>query len=225
MSQKNNKKTTAKKKPWGIIITIVVVIALMGSLFAINKLSESKKIADGVFNLDDRPFLGDENAPVTLVEFADFKCPACKVWSSDVYSQIEKDFIETGKAKIYFMNFPIIAADSITAMEAARSVYKQDPASFWVLYEKLYENQKDESEAWATTEYLTELITEYTPNIDVEQVKKDIENNTYYNDIEDDYNQGIKANVKGTPTLFIDGKMMDSAFDYEKITDAIEKGQ
>lgn len=69
-------------------------------------------------SLDDDPVLGDKNAPITLVEFSDYECPFCKRYFEETYSQIKKDYIDTGKVKLVFRDLPLSFHDPMATTEA-----------------------------------------------------------------------------------------------------------
>lgn len=102
---------------------------------------------DNAFNLEratsDR-VLGNQNAPVTIVEFASLTCSHCAHFANDVLPQVKKDLIETGKAKIIFRDFPL---DNM-ALKAAMMARCADPAQYFDLLEVLFKNQ----ERWARNE-------------------------------------------------------------------------
>jgi protein-disulfide isomerase len=82
---------------------------------------------------DELPRLGSADAPVKVVEFADFKCPHCKTFAEQIVPLMRNEFIRAGIAALYFMNFPVISGDSVTAGAAAAAVhdmYGND--AFWV---------------------------------------------------------------------------------------------
>src|SRR3989344_3136314 len=60
----------------------------------------------GVASVDDDPVLGDKNAPVTIVEFSDYECPFCKRHFDDTFPQLVKNYVDTGKVKIVYRDFP-----------------------------------------------------------------------------------------------------------------------
>ena len=69
-------------------------------------------------SVDDDPVLGDKNAPVTLIEFSDYECPFCKRHYDQVYGQIKKDYIDTGKVKLVYRDFPLSFHDPMATKEA-----------------------------------------------------------------------------------------------------------
>src|SRR3989344_1283659 len=73
-------------------------------------------------SVDDDPVLGDKNAPLTMIEFSDYECPFCKRHFTDVYSQIKKDYIDTGKLKLVYRDFiavpghnPLATSEAVAA--------------------------------------------------------------------------------------------------------------
>ena len=89
-----------------VIITLVVVAIIIALVVINNNNSESDEetTLDKQPPIDGQPTLGDSDAPVTVVEFGDFKCPACKVWGEDVFPQLVSDYVDTGKVKFSYVN-------------------------------------------------------------------------------------------------------------------------
>lgn len=83
------------------------------------------------------PVLGDENAPVTIVEFSDLECPYCQQFFKDAYPQIKKEYIDTGKAKLYYRHYPLpfhpMAKPSAVAVECAN-----DQGKFWEMHDRIF---------------------------------------------------------------------------------------
>src|SRR3972149_6280122 len=65
------------------------------------------------------PVLGDKNAPVTVIEFADFQCPFCKRWFDTVGPELKKEYIDTGKVKMYYRHYAFLGDESTWAAEAS----------------------------------------------------------------------------------------------------------
>jgi protein-disulfide isomerase len=69
-------------------------------------------------SVDDDPVLGDKNAPVTLIEFSDYECPFCKRHFDQTLPQLKKDYIDTGKVKLVYRDFPLSFHDPMATKEA-----------------------------------------------------------------------------------------------------------
>ena len=92
----------------------------------------------GVGNL---PVLGNQNAQVTLVEFSDYQCPFCARHFTQTESQLKKEYIDTGKVKFYYRDFPLpqIHPGAQKSAEAARCAGDQN--KYWEYHDLVFENQ------------------------------------------------------------------------------------
>ncbi|HET7615380.1 MAG TPA: thioredoxin domain-containing protein, partial [Bacillales bacterium] len=109
------------------------------------------------FNYDAQPMLGNEDAPVKIVEFGDYRCSVCYHFDQKFFPKLKKQFIETGKASFYFMNYPILGQGSVRAALASESVFRRSPEAFWKYHETVYDHQGPEDKEWATTDFLVRL--------------------------------------------------------------------
>ncbi len=94
------------------------------------------------------PIMGNKNAPVTIIEFADFQCPYCERWFKDVEPGIIKNYVNTGKAKLAFINYAILGQDSVAAAEGAYCANEQ--GKFWQYHDYLYSHQGQENSGWVS---------------------------------------------------------------------------
>jgi protein-disulfide isomerase len=96
--------------------------------------------------------LGDPRAPVTLVEFGDLQCPACKAFSEEILPQLIAGDVRGGRLRIDFRNYPIIGAESTPAGAAAIAAGAQGRG--WTYVELFYRNQGFERSGYVTPEFL-----------------------------------------------------------------------
>jgi protein-disulfide isomerase len=99
--------------------------------------------------------LGEESAAVTLVEFGDLQCPACKGFAEGIVPEVIASKVRSGEAKIEFRNFTIIGEESVTAGAAAAAAGQQGRG--WNFVELFYRNQGIEASGYVTDEFLTEV--------------------------------------------------------------------
>lgn len=95
--------------------------------------------------LEGRPLLGDKNAPVTMIEFSDYECPFCKRYFQETFSQLKKDFIDTGKVKLIFRNLPLSFHDpaaTTEAMAAFCTIEQGGDKVYFQYHDLLFENTK-----------------------------------------------------------------------------------
>jgi len=92
-------------------------------------------------SLADAPALGRQDAPVTLVEFSDYQCPFCGRFFSATLSTLKRDYIDTGKVRLVFRDFPLdrIHPQARKAAEAAHCA--GDQGKYWQMHDRLFQNQ------------------------------------------------------------------------------------
>lgn len=205
----------------GIGVLAIVIIAVGFYLFA-NRSGGSSGLGD--FDAASQPSLGDPDAPVTVVEFGDFKCPACKTFHGQSFRPLRSEYIEKGHVRFFFLNFPIpLGDDSYTAADAAECVYHQDEGAFWDFYDAVYEFQGPERETWATPDALMNLVRDYVEaDLNEQELRRCIVDQTYRGDVERDKQIGLNAGVRGTPTVYLNGEAIPN-WSYSNLQSAIEE--
>ncbi|UQZ37740.1 disulfide dehydrogenase [Paenibacillus sp. PK3_47] len=206
-----------QKKTRILIISTIAIIAIIfvGLFMLASRDNDSASAAE--FNYSEMPRLGSENAPVKIVEFGDFKCPACASFSIGIKPQIVQQYIEQDKAALYFANMAFIGPDSTTASLAALSIYHQNNDAFWKFYDALYANQGDENKEWATADFLVELAQSEKLEVDYDLLRKDIEERTYLSELQRDIQLAEDSGVSSTPTLFVNGVKVEEPFNLDAI--------
>jgi protein-disulfide isomerase len=143
------------------------------------------------------PFLGKPDAPVSIVIFSDFQCPYCSKIGPIIAEILEKN-PET--IKIFYKHFPIRGHEqAVPAAMAAIAAQKQ--GKFWDYHDLLFQNMQS-----LKPEKFIELATSLGLNI--EQFKKDMNDQQDMTIISKDQQDGVNAGVKGTPSIFIDGRIV-----------------
>ncbi|MDO8566915.1 MAG: thioredoxin domain-containing protein, partial [bacterium] len=79
---------------------------------------------------DGNPFIGSSSAPVTIAAWGDFKCSFCKNFETQTLPLLTKDYVDTGKVKIVFMDFAFLGEKSVTLALYGRSVWKLYPEQY-----------------------------------------------------------------------------------------------
>jgi len=208
------------------VILTVIAIALLAviTIFISNQTPDESEIQREEVDLTGQPVLGQENAPVTVVEFGDFKCPSCKAWGETVYPQLVQDYILSGDVKFSYVNVLFHGKESVLGAMAAESVYKQDPTVYWDFHKSLFDAQPTENHdaLWITTEKVLEIAKE-TPSINQEQLKQDVDQELTAEQVNVDKDLFTKHNVSQTPTININGITMEDPFDYEAIKEVIDR--
>ncbi len=144
---------------------------------------------------DDDHVLGNEDAEVTIIEFSDFECPFCGRFYEQTLVQIKADYVDTGKVKFVYRDFPLQFHPQATpAAIAAECAGDQD--KYFEYHDKIFENQQslntENYKAWAE-----EL------GLDTASFNSCLDSQKYAQEVADDMQDGVEAGVSGTPTLFI----------------------
>lgn len=203
----------------GVIFSVAVLIVIGTIAYSIVR--DKKDIGKDTFSYGTQQSLGEKDAPIHVVEFGDFKCPACRTWDATVLPRLKEDYINKGKIQLHFINFPFIGKDSNLGAAAGEAIYKQDPKAFWTFYDEIYQNQQDENEEWITEDLLVNIVKQKLPSIDVEQFKKDLNSKEIKDKVQKDLDLAEKLKVQGAPSIYVNGKLVNP--DYDSIKAAIEK--
>jgi protein-disulfide isomerase len=145
--------------------------------------------------------IGPAEAPVVLEEFGDFECPPCGLLHP-VLKTMEKEFLP--RIRVVFREFPLVPTHP-HALNAARSAEAAGlQGKFWEMHDLLYENQRiwhEQFDARPTFEgYATKL------GLDLERFKRDLNSEVVTQRIVLDQNRARELGVKGTPTVFLNGR-------------------
>ena len=145
--------------------------------------------------------LGAPNAPVHLEEFGDFQCPPCGMFHP-ILQQMHREFGD--RLRITFREFPLVPAHqhAIAAASAAEAAGMQ--GKFWEMHDLIYEHQND----WKDKFDVRPIFEGYAKDIgiDVERYKRDVGSETVAQRIFLDGKRGHSLGVKGTPTVFLNGR-------------------
>ncbi len=175
------------------IAEIKSILILQGRARA-RRPSRSKVTA--LVSVSGKPSLGRKDAPVTLVEFSDYQCPFCRRHFSTVFPIIKKEYIDTGKLRYVFRDFPIASLhpQAKKGHEAAYCAGEQN--KYWEMHDTLFKNSKD---------FSVPALKRYAQGIGLEGDRfiNCLQSGKYSSRIEKEKAEGVKAGVSGTPSFFI----------------------
>jgi|SRR5579863_1571059 len=154
-------------------------------------------------NTEHQPGFGPPGAPVTIVEFGDLECPSCRAEAPLLRQLIPELF--PGKVRIVFKDYPLesIHPWARAASIAGRCVFRQNPEAFWKFYDWDYENQDD-----ITLDNLKSKVVGWAAGngINSAQLSSCIDNKATDAEVAQNISEGRAAEVRGTPTLFVNGR-------------------
>jgi len=154
-------------------------------------------------SLDDDPFKGNPDAPVTIVEFSDFQCPFCKRFFDQTLANLENEYIDTGKVRFIYRDFPL---DSIHPN--ARPVHiaaecADEQGKFWEYHDVLFEKQSE----WKSLPSgdLKTTLTQYATDLSLQSSSFEacLDSPEIADEVNADYLEAVSYGATGTPTFFI----------------------
>lgn len=222
MNQKNKKKQSGMKL--AVILTLAAVAVLAAIVVLTNQQSASS-VETAKVDITGQPTLGESDAPVTIVEFGDFKCPSCKAWGEMVYPQLVTDYVDTGDVKFAYINVLFHGNESVVGSLAAEAVYEQNPESYWDFHKALFAEQpavENHDAPWLTQEKTVEVASQF-PAIDLEQLMEDMEKQTTMDKVKADEALVEEHGVAMTPTIVVNGQTLEDPFDYDTIKALIDE--
>ena len=171
-------------------------------------------------SVDDDAVLGDKDAPVTIIEFSDYQCPFCGRHFTQTYPQIKSEYIDTGKVKIVFRDFPLTsihpqaqgAAEAAECIRDAAGGKGKGDAAYYKMHDKMFENQQslstDNEIAWAK-----ELGYD---------IKSCLSSGKFKAEVQKDTSDAQAAGGQGTPYFVINGKPLSGAQPFSAFQQIIE---
>jgi protein-disulfide isomerase len=149
-----------------------------------------------LIGIDGGAIYGRPDAKVTIVEFSDYQCPFCARYSNDTFPQIERDYIETGRVRYVFRDYPIEGAhpQAFKAHEAVHCAAEQGKRR--EMHKKVFANQRAMS--------VNDLAAHAAAlGLDRPRFEKCLAQGTHAAKVRSAMAAGEKANVRGTPTFFV----------------------
>jgi len=153
--------------------------------------------------LEDDPFKGNPNAPVTVVEFSDFQCPFCSRFFTQTLPLLEENYIDTGKIKLVYKDLPLdnLHPNARPAHIAAECADEQ--GMFWEYHDVLFEKQS-EWQRLSSSDLQTTLI-QYADDFGLQTASFEacLSSPEMADEVNADFLQAAQYGATGTPTFFI----------------------
>lgn len=209
-----------------VFIKLIGLVALlvMSSLFLKTNFESygqeeiSEKEEEIVYNtsefIENRVFLGEEDAPDEIILVLDYMCPFCKEWVEEIFTKLQEEYIDTGKAKFYSIPQVYLSKQTLALTEFTQKVEEIYPERYFDLLERIFaDHGLDE---WGSEEYIDGLAEEFALS-GWENVELD------YDVIRRTRQVTRGLDVLVVPTIYINGRMVEDRMNYDEITNLLEK--
>jgi protein-disulfide isomerase len=159
--------------------------------------------------------LGDDDAPVTLVEYGDYQCPYCGAARKVVRELLAR---EHGDVRLVFRHFPLTQVHPMAEMAAEAAEFFGERGQFWPAHEAMYANQE------RLGPDLLAAVCE-TVGLDAQELREALEAGTYAQKVQADFMGGVRSGVNGTPTFFINGVRHDGGWSLADLQQSVDEAK
>ena len=154
--------------------------------------------------------LGAAKAPVVIIEYASMTCPHCAHFEETTYPELKKKYIDTGKVRFIFREFPLDALAAAGAM-LARCAGKD---KYYPLIETLFAQQKE----WVVQKPMEPLLAiAKQAGFTQHSFEECLDNKQLLGQMEESRSRAMKLGVNSTPTFFINGKIVRGALSVDEL--------
>lgn len=187
------------------LLIIPVIIGILAGTFLVfysidsEVLSENGSLTATKLIENGSPVFGDNNAPITIIEWGDYQCTFCYKFHKDTLNKIDEEYIETGKVKLFFKDFPLNGPDSVMAAEASYCAH--DQKKYWQYHDELYKNWGGERTGWITRGSLESFAT--TVGLNLNEFTTCLDNKKYSDHVLSSYELGQEIGIDATPSFLV----------------------
>lgn len=179
--------------------------------------ADKPREVDGDFT-DDDAFLGDEDAPVAIVEFSDYQCPYCKAFHDETLPKLKETYIDTGKVKFVYRDLPIskhpYAYPAALFAECARD--QGGDEVYFEVHDQIFETISNGFDYEALSDFATTL------GVDEDELKECFDNEKFKEEIYADDADAESIQINGTPGFVVNNWVISGARPYEYFVEIIE---
>lgn len=208
LSVRERRRRQQRRQRMTVLLVIVGIALVVLGVFLMPAIQQTTASVGEVTPLPQRLIvspddntMGDPNAPITVVEYSDFQCPACGAFFDYIEEPFISEYVATGKVYFVYRSMGLwIGQESLDAAEAAYCAGEQ--GKYWEYHNILFANQTGEN----VGDFLMKRLIAFAGEIDgldVGAFKSCLESNKYAQRVDADGAAGRQAGVKGTPTLLV----------------------
>lgn len=164
--------------------------------------------------------IGQADAPVVVMEFADFQCPACAGFAQFTVPLIKQRLVESGKVRYVFYDFPLPQhQNAFLAARAGRCANEQN--RFWDFHDVLYGQQSD----WSFERNPVDLFVDYAGRVgaDTDAFEQCLRSDRFAREVSESAAFGAAMGVSGTPTLIVNGKRIPTPREFSELEEFVNR--
>jgi protein-disulfide isomerase len=187
-----------------VVSFLVIVVLLFGLNFILSK--QNKNNTDVITKVDDARYtLGNADAKIKLVEYADFQCPACSIFSKvfpEVYNYINGKY-GSSTLSLTYKYFPLVSIHQNALLSAYSVEAAKDQGKFWEMHDLVFEKQSDWSEALDAKSKLEDYAKSL--GLDMTKFVADRDSDVTHQTVDKALVEATKLQLDHTPTVYMNG--------------------
>lgn len=169
--------------------------------------------------------LGNPDAPVVIQAWEDFRCPACAQWTRAIEPQLIEEYItpegeQGGQVRLEYHYFPLSSHGDTAFQSAQAAECAGDQNAFWPYHDRLF-SATDGGAAAFTIDRL--LLYAEELGLNTTTFSQCLVGQQYLRQVQQSANDAIAQGLNSTPSILINGQLIDSPFDYDVISAEIER--
>jgi protein-disulfide isomerase len=187
-----------------------IVLAIIGGIFYFTQRGNSVDLSQPFAVTEFDQVKGPADAPLTIIEYSDFECPACANYYP-ILKQLNEDY--PNELRVVYRHFPLISIHPL----AMRAAYAAEAAGlqgrFWEMHDVLFQNQT----VWVNADNPEAVFSEYASilQLDMQKFESDMKSKLVERKVRNDRMLALNQNLRGTPTLFLNGESMTDLASYD----------
>ncbi len=167
---------------------------------------------------DDPRALGDVDAPIVLIEWADFLCSYCGIHARETEPELIERYVETGILRIEWRDLPLQGDEAVRAALAGQAAADQD--AFWELHDVLYEAELRRGDGRLTREFLVDTVD--VLGLDIARFEASLDDPETLARVQEEAALGQRIGITGTPAFIVGGRPMVGAQPIERFDTLIQ---
>lgn len=195
----------------------VMVFVFAASLGVMSRTAAAQPITveQILSSLEEGPALGRPEAPVTVIEFSDFQCGFCKKFWAETLPRLKETYITPGRVRFMYRHLVVLGEHSAQAALAAECAGEQ--GKFWAYHDRLFASQ-------GPLAFVRSRLVQYAKELDlnVEAFSQCLDSRKHAKKIDGETRLGQSLGARGTPTFFINGRLLIGAHPFDTFETVIQ---
>ena len=210
------RRTRSPLRTYGLIAAIAVVAIGLVAVVAWAGQRGSSSSEPKPVSTDKS--VGAAEAPVVVVEYADFQCPYCGQFAAGPEAQLREEYVGTGKVRFVYRHFAFIGDESMWAAEASECA--NDQGRFWEYHDKLFEEQAGENQGAFSRDNLKQFAADL--GLDTTAFNQCLDSEKFKSKVEQENRDARNLRIQATPTVVVNGKVVPNGAVYSVLKAAVE---